>query len=221
MSRSQKNPLLLAILVLGCCILGFAGILGVAPCRFLNPSSPTQTSFDLTLQARLALTRTAAPTARTTASPATADATAPTVLRTATAVPPADEPTGHNVFTCQLYLYQSSEQICIMNADGSGYRRLTTDNGTRHYYPSLSPDGASVVYSQYREDNVYEIYELSIADGATKRLTNRLGVLTGPEISPDGKSIVFVRWTPASDQYEVWLMKRDGADRRRLLDGAG
>jgi TolB protein len=108
-----------------------------------------------------------------------------------------------------------------MNADGSGYRRLTTEDGVRHFYPSLAPDGQSVVYSQYREDNVYEIYELTLADGKATRLTDRLGTLTGPEISSDGKSIVFMRWTVASNQDQIWVIDHDGGNPRRLVSGAG
>jgi TolB protein len=139
------------------------------------------------------------------------------------AVPPpaAGGPGGHIVLTCQLYKYQSSEQICMMNSDGSGYHRLTTDDGVRHFYPALAPDGKSVVYSQYREDNVYEIYELDIASGKSKQLTDRLGVLNSPEVSPDGKSIVFMRWTVVSDQYQVWRMDRDGSHPSRVFKGDG
>jgi Tol biopolymer transport system component len=68
---------------------------------------------------------------------------------------------------------------------------------------------------------VYEIHELRIADGSTTRLTDRLGVLTGPEVSPDGKLIVFMRWTVASNQYQIWLMDRDGGNPRRLFAGTG
>jgi len=121
-----------------------------------------------------------------------------------------DQPTGHIVFTCQIFKTQYADQICMMNADGSGYKRLTTDDGRRHYYPSFSPDGKSIVYSSFREENVYEIYELELADGSVNRLTNRLGVSNAPEVSPDGQSIVFMRWTQASNQYQIWLMDRNG-----------
>ena len=109
----------------------------------------------------------------------------------------AAEPTGKIAFTCQIYRYQSSEQICIMNADGSGWKRLTLEDGFRHYYPSPAPDGRSVVYSAFREANVYEVYETTL-DGTATRITDRLGVLTAPEISPDGTLIAFMRWTAAS-----------------------
>lgn len=209
MSRSIPTRLVIAGLILAC---GLAFLIGAAGLGLYRTATrPKEPDFNATLQALIAegTVSSPPPTASTSAS---------------TPTPPAhsgsDQPSGHIVLTCQIFKYQSSEQICIMNADGSGYRRLTTEDGVRHYYPSPSPDGASVVYSQYREDNVYEIYEMSLA-GAARRLTDRLGVLTGPEISPDGKSIVFMRWTPASDQYQIWLMDRDGSHPRRAVAGTG
>jgi TolB protein len=149
-----------------------------------------------------------------------------TVIPTITFSPPtvgpvSSEPSGHIVWTCQIFKYQSSEQICVMNADGSGYRRLTTEDNVRHYYPSLAVDGQSLVYSAYREDNVYEIYEMSLTGGIAKRVTDRLGALTGPEISPDGKSIAVTRWTLASNQDQLWVLARDGSQPRRVIDGTG
>src|SRR5215216_26613 len=83
-------------------------------------------------------------------------------------IPPpssSDRLTGHIVFTCQIFKVQASNQVCIMNADGSGWRRLTTDNSRQHWYASLSPDGQSVFYSAFREANVHEIYEMTLVDG--------------------------------------------------------
>jgi hypothetical protein len=91
------------------------------------------------------------------------------------------EPTGKIAYTCQIFKAQASNQICIINADGTGFRRLTVDNTKQHYYPSVSPDGLSVVYAAFREPNIYEIYEVSIASGFITQLTNRLGNLNSPE----------------------------------------
>lgn len=126
--------------------------------------------------------------------------------------------TGKIVFTCQVFKVQSANQVCIMNPDGSGYRRLTTDDTRQHYYASLSPDGQSVVYAAFREAGVYEIYEMSLANGRVRQLTDRLGVLNAPEISPDGKQIVFMHWIAATDRYEVWIMGRDGSKPHRMFD---
>ena len=130
-----------------------------------------------------------------------------------TSVPTAssqDGLTGHIVFTCQIYKYQSSDQICIMNADGTGYRRLTTEDSLRQFYPSLSPDGLKVLYSAFRDENNYEIYSYELATGKVERLTNKNGVLTAPEYSPDGQMITYTRWSPNSDRYQIMLMERNG-----------
>jgi TolB protein len=122
----------------------------------------------------------------------------------------ADGLTGHIVYTCQLFKVQSMDQICIMNADGSGMRRLTTEDNLRHYYPSPAPDGQSVLYSGFRELNVYEIYSLSLNDGSVDQLTNRMGALNAPEISPDGSSIVFTRGNPNNGLLQIMVMDRNG-----------
>ena len=132
-----------------------------------------------------------------------------------------DELTGHIVFTCQLFKVQAMDQVCIMNADGSGMRRLTTENNKRHYYPSLAPDGQSVLYTSFREQNVYEIYSLDLNDGRVEQLTDRIGVLTGPEVSPDGTSIIFASGNPSSGTYQIMVMGRNGENADRIPQVAG
>jgi TolB protein len=133
----------------------------------------------------------------------------------------SNPPTGHIVFTCQIFKIQASNQICIMNADGSGFRRLTTDNNRQHYYPSLAPDGQSAFYAAFREENIYEIYEINLTSGAVKQLTNRIGVVNAPEVSPDGKSIVFMRWTVNSNRNLIMLMDRDGKNQNNIPHAEG
>lgn len=120
------------------------------------------------------------------------------------------QPSGKIAFTCQIYKAQASNQICIINADGTGFRRLTADDSHQHYYPSMSPDGGSVLYSAFRQENIYEIYEINLATNQVRQLTNKLGVANAPEVSPDGKSIVFTLWTAASNRYRLMVMDRNG-----------
>lgn len=132
---------------------------------------------------------------------------------------PDGEPTGKIAYTCQVFRVTATNQICIINADGTGFRRLTTDNTRQHYYPSVSPDGRSVVYAAFREPNIYEIYEIEIDTGSVKQLTDRLGNVNGPEISPDGSLIAFKLSTPTSN--EIWLVDRDGGNQRRIPNASG
>lgn len=121
-----------------------------------------------------------------------------------------DEPTGRIVYTCQM----AGNQLCLINADGTGFRQLTTDL-VRHWYASLAPDGNSVVYSAYVKDSVYEIYELDLLSGKTRQLTDGLGVLKAPEISPDGRLIVFGLGTSGGAE-QIWIMERDGSNPRKV-----
>jgi TolB protein len=215
---TNSDRVLLAVgILLACGFLLLMALVAPTALRLMGGRRPPTPDIIGTFQALVATGSPAAPSQTAVAGTLAAS----TPEGTSIPKPAAGGPGGHIVFTCQIYKYQSSEQICIMNSDGSDYHRLTTDDGYRHYYPSLSPDGKSVAYSQYREDNVYEIWELDIASGMAKQLTDRLGVLNSPEISPDGKSILFMRWTVASDEYQVWMMDRDGGNPRRVFKGVG
>jgi TolB protein len=145
----------------------------------------------------------------------------PPTISVPTSSSTTDQPKGQIVYTCQIFKVQASNQICIINADGTGFRLLTTDDTRQHYYPSLSPDGKSVVYAAFRQANIYEIYEMNLATGNAVQLTNKLGNLNAPEISPDGKSIIFKLWSPNTDKNTIWMMDRDGqhADKISRVSG--
>ena len=133
----------------------------------------------------------------------------------------ADGLTGQIVFTCQIFKVQASNQICIMNADGTGFRRLTTNDSKQHFYPSLAPDGQSVVYSAFFDVDNYEIYELQLSDGNIKRITNGYGVETAPEISPDGKFITYAKYSPATGNFQIIIANRNGSDAANIPRASG
>ncbi len=190
---------LILVLALLCGFLFLIGILTLGFMRLLFTSRTSMPDFAATLQILI-------PTL--TPSPASS---MPTV------VPAPDQPIGKIAFTCQMFKDQSSEQICIMNADGSNYRRLTTEDDVRHFYPSISPDGQSIVYSaSNKQSKHYEIYEMVLSTGAEKALTYAIGDLNAPEISPDGKTIVFTRYMNDPDKPNTWLMDRDGSNLRQV-----
>ena len=135
---------------------------------------------------------------------------APVTEAISTPTPNPIIPTGKIAYVCQLYKVQVGDQICIINADGTGQRRLTTEDYVRHFYPSMSPDGESVVYVQFGGENIFDIYEMSL-DGQASQLTSGLGVLTAPEISPDGSQIAFTHGYPLAE-HAIWVMDRDGSN---------
>jgi Tol biopolymer transport system component len=133
---------------------------------------------------------------------------APTLIPTLQEVPPTSIPgagsseAGKIVFTCYM---NQIDQICIMNADGSGRRQLTSFQATS-FYPSLSPDGQTVYFSS-RQSGTFEIYSIGINGSGLKRLTNGIGALYAPELSPDGTRIIFT-----NHGNGIWVMNADGSD---------
>jgi Tol biopolymer transport system component len=126
--------------------------------------------------------------------------------------------------------------IFIARRDGSNVRQLTRAPG----YDArvrFSPDGKLIVFCSLRDayptnklsaadrqrlatDPAWfgEIY-LMTADGSkVRRLTHTPGYDGGPFFSPDGKRILWRRFTEKGDTADVFTMKLDGSDQRRLTD---
>jgi TolB protein len=140
--------------------------------------------------------------------------TVPPPTATATALPrPTDVHGGHIVFTCTRGSYN---QICMINADGSGFRQLTND-ATNSYYPAISPEGNSIVYASNR-NGIFDLFEFSLANSQISQLTYSIGNVVSPSFSPDGKQIVFVN--RVGDQPSaLWLMDKSGRNPHVLYQG--
>jgi acylaminoacyl-peptidase len=133
-------------------------------------------------------------------------------------------------FNSRGYLKPGFKQRFVVAADGGAPRQLTSGalpyggwefrgNGRAVW----SPDGKYLIFSanahpdyEYQPLNS-EVYEVSLADGQVKALTNRNGPDDSPTISPDGKTIAYVGF---DDRYQghqtthLYLMNRDGSNSR-------
>src|SRR5215216_5266044 len=109
-------------------------------------------------------------------------------------------PTGKIVFTCYI---NEVDQICLMNADGTGREQLTNFDATT-FYASLSPDGQKIYYVSRRTGS-FEIYSMDSDGKDRSRLTRDIGAVYAPELSPSGERIVF-----ANNGNGVWIMRADG-----------
>ncbi len=95
-------------------------------------------------------------------------------------------------------------------------RRLTFEQGCEEY-PSLTPDGATVVFDTSVGDDVH-VVAMDIATGVQRRLTTQPGWHFSPAVSPDGKLVAYVR--QHEDELGTWLVPLDGsAPARRLVGG--
>jgi TolB protein len=103
--------------------------------------------------------------------------------------------------------------IAIMNADGSGKRRLPhTDYGE---LPSWSPDGKRIAFS----NNLSGEGLMSIVDVDGSQVVDLSAVGEGKQVawSPDGRSILFASSRDHPDNYrDIYVMRPDGSGVRRL-----
>lgn len=109
---------------------------------------------------------------------------------------------GKIAFTCYV---KQIDQICLMNADGTGRKQITEAEATA-FYASISPDGQTIYFSSRRTGN-FEIYSIDTSGKNFKRLTRSIGSLYAPELSPNGDWIVFT-----NEGNGLWVMKPDGAN---------
>ena len=69
---------------------------------------------------------------------------------------------------------------------------------------ALSPDGTKLAYSRLVTTTNYEIFVLTLATHASKRLTFNAAEDSGPTWSPDGTRLAFL--SRRSGSYQVWTM---------------
>ncbi|MFN8399401.1 MAG: DUF5050 domain-containing protein [Anaerolineales bacterium] len=117
-------------------------------------------------------------------------------------------PTGKIAFACYI---KQIDQICLLNADGSGRIQLTNFSATA-FYPSVSPDGQTVFFSSSKSGN-FEIYSIGVDGNNLQKLTNGIGSLYAPELSPNGEWIIFT-----NNGNGLWLMKPDGSNAHALTN---
>jgi Tol biopolymer transport system component len=116
--------------------------------------------------------------------------------------------------------------------DGGVPRPLTQTPGY-DAEATVAPDGKTIVFTSVRDGDL-EIYTMAVDGTGVRRLTNEPGYDGGPFFSPDGRRIVYRRDAPADADgltryrellaqglyapgvLEIWVMDRDGSDKRQV-----
>jgi Tol biopolymer transport system component len=111
--------------------------------------------------------------------------------------------------------------IYVINTDGTGERRLTTDAAV-DFAPDWSPGGTRIAFTSDRS-GASAVYTMPAADGSEVRKLTPDSMNAGiARYSPDGSQIIFVdeRCSTCTVQSDVWVMNTDGSRMRRVTNSA-
>lgn len=177
-------------------------------------NDPTRDGRDLAISPpawRPAITSPATPTARAAEQPTPT----PKPIASPTARTIAD--LGLSPTPCPPLSYPYiSEDIYVMNADGTGQRRLTSEQVMVAQSPVWSPDRKLILFTA-DVDQQPGIFVMRPDGSGLRRLIGRLpGGYQSPVWSPDGKEIAFGQDLPLPDGYVIEVMNADGSNVRRL-----
>ncbi len=126
---------------------------------------------------------------------------------------PTDVHGGRIIFTCSRGDFN---QLCLINADGTNYRRLTSH--TAHdYYPMFSPQGGMIVFASNR-GGAFDLYLLIFNGSKLYQLTDHIGNVVSPDFSPDGDKIVFAN-RAAEGPTSIWVVDKAGLNPKLLYAG--
>jgi len=143
------------------------------------------------------------------------DRPTPTPVPTYTPSPvPTKEHIGRIIFTCTRGDYN---QLCMINADGTGYLQLT-DIEANNYYPVYSPLGGSVVYASNQNGGVFDLFLFVFEGSRLIQLTEQIGNVVSPSFSPDGSKILFANRASVGPT-SLWTIDNTGENANLLYAG--
>jgi Tol biopolymer transport system component len=126
---------------------------------------------------------------------------------------------------------EGATQIYVMNADGSGLRRLARGGSVRTIWSgqrvggddglAWSSDGRRIAFMSDR-DRDFDIYVVNLDGSGQRNLTRKPGFDKDPVWSPDGRKIAFVSSIDERHPYrrqEIYVVNADGSGQRLLARG--
>src|SRR4051812_13566659 len=118
-----------------------------------------------------------------------------------------------------VYVRAGSDELRVINADGSGDTGLGVTGGS----PTWAPDGARLAVIRFTAAGYPQVVVMSADGTGATQITNGPAA-TDPEWSPDGTRIAFTDHVGGYGRTEIATMNPDGSGKTRLtfaLDEGG
>jgi Tol biopolymer transport system component len=124
-------------------------------------------------------------------------------------------PDGRIVYTARA---DEGWTIWITNADGSEQRQLIPTGGL-NYTPSVTSDGRYLIFESNRNGK-YGVWRANLDGGEMRQLTDA-DIAAQPDVSPDGKWIIYVSCREDSTREDLGMLYRisiDGGEAKRMTE---
>ena len=108
-----------------------------------------------------------------------------------------------------------ANHIYIMNADGSGQRRLLPQSPGTSATVQWSPDGTRMVRTQKRGDRDPDLFLADVKGLAIRQLTDDAASNASPAFSPDGSQVAF--YSDDGSVSRIEIIGTDGHGRRTVV----
>ena len=100
-------------------------------------------------------------------------------------------------------------EIVLVDVSTRAVRTLASAPPARSVAPAWSHDGRSILFSSDREGGPFQIYKVEVDTTAVGRLAATGSGAVSPVVSPDGRTLAFVGYTP--DGYDLFALPLDSA----------
>lgn len=147
-----------------------------------------------------------------------------------------DSPAAPDQFTAKVIRHavtSPDQKTLVFNALGHLWtKKLPNGKPTRltkgedfEFEPAFSPDGKTIAFVTWNDENLGALYKIPISGGAMTKLTTEKGIYRTPSFSPDGKMIAYQKESGNNDQGRIftnksgiYTMNADGTNVKWVLD---
>lgn len=106
----------------------------------------------------------------------------------------------------ERFLPGGPSEIVVLDPGSGASRVAVTAARGRNLTPAWLADGRSLLFASDREGGAFRVLSVSLETGETRTVLAPTGGALSPEVSPDGRRMVFVGYTPEGyDLYEAPL----------------
>lgn len=103
-------------------------------------------------------------------------------------------------------VFQALGYIWVRDVKSGEQRRLTKQSDHYEFYPAISPDGRSVLYTSWNDQELGSVMIHSLQGSSNKTITRQPGHFIEPAYSADGDKVVYRKITGGSLLSPLWEM---------------